>query len=273
MRRVDKVRVFLLIPFLVGAKRRPVPPPTPQLQPVVQAAQVVDLTHPLTSSVPHFPEGVPFSLTALATMEANAYSANSFTMGEHTGTHVDAPSHFIASGASVESLSPDVLIGPLVVIDIREKVAEDPDAMLGLSDITAWEQAHGIIPAGAIAMVLTGWGERWPDTANYQNKDDAGTMHFPGVGLEASQSLVTRKVACVGIDTLSTDGGSSTGFHQHKHFLASGAYQVENVANLDKVPAAGAVGIVAVLPVVDGSGAPARVLALVPSTSAIDVSE
>jgi kynurenine formamidase len=98
-------------------------------------------------------------------------------------------------------------------------------------------------------------------------------MHFPGVGLEASQSLVTRKVACVGIDTLSTDGGASTRFPQHKHFLASGAYHVENVANLDKVPAVGAVGIVAVLPVVGGSGAPARVLALVPSVPTAEPSE
>jgi len=178
---------------------------------------------------------------------------------------VDAPNHFAADGVAVDAIPPAALVGPLVVIDISTRVAVDPDAELTLADITAWEADNGIIPEGAIAMIYTGWSQHWPDTTAYQNKDEAGTMHFPGIGMDASQSLATRSVACIGIDTLSTDPGISTSFHQHKHFLGTGRYHVENVANLDKVPPVGAVGIVAPLPLMGGSGAPARVLALVPT--------
>ena len=258
------MRVLFLVPFLLAAKRAPPPPLPPQLQPSVAAATVVDLTHPLSSTVPYFPGGVPFAAETLATVEADGYYFNKFTTGEHTGTHVDAPNHFVAGAEGVDAILPRALIGPLVVIDISARVAEDPDTQLVLSDIAAWEAEHGIIPPGAIAMIRTGWDDHWPDTTKYQNKDEAGTMHFPGVGLDASQSLASRNVACIGIDTLSTDSGTSKLFHQHKHFLRTGRYHIENVTNLDKVPAAGAIGIVAPLPLVRGSGAPARVLALVP---------
>jgi kynurenine formamidase len=226
--------------------------------------RVVDLTHPLEPGIPFFPGGEDFARRATALLARDGYDASSFATGEHTGTHVDAPSHFAAGQPSVDLLPADWLIGSVARIDVREAAARDPDYQLAAADLRAWEERHGALAEGCFVFVWTGWGERWGDPALYRNADAAGVMHFPGVSLEASRYLAERGVRCIGIDTLSTDPGPSQDFAQHKHFLGAGGYHVENLANLERLPPCGAVAIVAPLPIAGGSGAPARVLAFVP---------
>ncbi|WP_437287804.1 cyclase family protein [Sorangium sp. So ce406] len=233
----------------------------------VAAARVVDLTHPITPEIPLYPGNKPFALETLSTVEKDAYYSNRFAMDEHAGTHVDAPAHFMAGAATVEQIAPEQLVGPAAVVDVTAKVAASPDYLVTVDDLRGWEARHGALGARHIVLVRTGWGARWSDPAKYRNQDAKGVMHFPGVSVEASRYLRERGVRGVGIDTLSTDPGPSQTFDQHKAFLGAGGYHIENLANLEQLPEAGAVVMVAPLPLARGSGAPARVLALVPASS------
>lgn len=226
---------------------------------------VVDLSQPLEPGIPVFPGGTPFTATTTATMDQGYYSRE-FAMGEHTGTHVDAPGHFVAGQGLLDSLAPGDLVAPLVVIDVHRQCAADPDFVLDQETLAAWEREHGPVPAGAVVALATGWERRWRDPDRYRNTGTDGVMHFPGYSPEVAEFLAAKRgVRALGIDTLSTDPGASTTFAQHKTFLAHGTYQIENLRNLDQVPATGATVIVGVLPIVDGSGGPARVLAIVPA--------
>ncbi|MGK3998277.1 cyclase family protein [Sorangium sp. So ce1024] len=233
----------------------------------IAAARVVDLTHPITPGMPLFPGNKPYALETLSTVEKDAYYSNRFAMDEHAGTHVDAPAHFRVGAATVEQMTPDQLVGAAAVVDVTAKVAASPDYQLTADDLRGWEARHGALGARHIVLVRTGWGARWSDPAKYLNQDAKGVMHFPGVSVEASRYLRERGVRGLGIDTLSTDPGPSETFEQHKTFLGDGGYHIENLANLEQLPEAGAVVVVAPLPLGRGSGAPARVLALVPAGS------
>jgi kynurenine formamidase len=226
--------------------------------------RVVDLTHALGPNVPVFPGGERFASENLARVETDGYFDNRFRTGEHTGTHVDAPAHFAAGGATVDAIAPEALVARIALIDIRERVAVDPDSSLAAADVLGWEQRHGRLGTAHVVLVRTGWGARWPDEARYRNADAAGVMHFPGVSVEASALLRARGVRAIGVDTLSMDPGRSTGFEEHRDFLAAGGYHLENLANLAELPETGAILVVGVLPIAGGSGAPARILALVP---------
>jgi kynurenine formamidase len=227
------------------------------------ASSVVDLTHPLHEQMPYWPGGVAFRLERLADYD-DGYRFHRFEMGENVGTHVDAPSHFIAGGRSVDMLPLSDLIVPAVVIDIEVQVARDADYELSATDIEHWEAEHGSIPEGSLALLRTGWAARATDPAAYVNMDEAGVMHFPGFGPDSARLLVELGVVGVGIDTLSVDHGPSEAFESHRIMLAAGRYQIENLANLDALPPTGATVVVGVLPVRDGSQAQARVFALLP---------
>jgi kynurenine formamidase len=226
--------------------------------------RVVDLTHTISASIPLFPGSEPLRHEVATTIEANGYFSARFTMGEHTGTHVDAPAHFAPGKLTVEQILPASLIGEAAVLDVTARVLANPDHALTLDDVFAWESQHGELTRRHMVLVRTGWGRRWPDDARYRNADAQGTMHFPGVSVAASRFIASRGVRCIGIDTLSTDPGPSQDFGQHKQFLSIGGFHLENLANLEELPAAGAILIVAPLPLESGSGSPARVLALVP---------
>ncbi|WP_236644323.1 cyclase family protein [Sorangium cellulosum] len=246
------------------------PSPAAQAAPAaldIATARVVDLTHPITPQMPLFPGNKPYASETLSTVEKDAYYSSRFSMDEHAGTHVDAPAHFKAGSPTVEQIAPEQLVGPAAVVDVTAKVAASPDHQVTVDDLRGWEAQHGALGAKHIVLIRTGWGARWSDPVKYLNQDAKGVMHFPGVSVEASRYLRERGVRCVGIDTLSTDPGPSQTFEQHKAFLGAGGYHIENLANLEQLPEAGAVVVVAPLPLARGSGAPARVLALVPPGS------
>ncbi|MCY1018148.1 cyclase family protein [Pyxidicoccus sp. MSG2] len=227
-------------------------------------ARVIDLGHPITPEMPLFPGGTRFNARVLGTVERDGYYIRQLELGEHGGTHVDAPAHFAAGTASVDQLPVEMLSGPAAVLDVTAQVAGNPDYAVSPTDIEAWERAHGPLQPQHLVLIRTGWASRWPDEQRYRNADAAGVLHFPGLSVAASQVLRQRKVRAIGIDTLSTDPGPNASFEQHKDFLPGGGYHIENLADLSALPPVGAFLVVSPLSVKDGSGAPARVFAFLP---------
>lgn len=224
---------------------------------------VVDLTHTLHPDIPVWPGNPLFELRNLARLPEHGYYSNAFSCAEHTGTHVDAPIHFVEGRRSMHEVPPLQLVGEICVIDVRDRVARNPDYLVSVRDLRDFENRYGQIPAGAFVIARTGWEDFWTDPKRYVNMDENGVMHFPGFGADAAKFLVGRNVAGVGIDTLSIDHGPSKDFIAHKILLGANKVAIENMANLRALPPRGATIIVGALKIRDGSGAPARVLALV----------
>ena len=227
---------------------------------------VVDLTHPINASVPTYElaEHADYQVKTVATIEKDKYFARKFSMPEHYGTHLDAPAHFARGMWTVDQIPAERLVAPLAILDVSAKVKANPDYRVSVEDIADWEQANGHIPDYAVVMVKTGWESRWNSVKAFRNPDAKGTMHFPGYSEDAAKFLVAaRNVLGLGIDTLSVDYGPSQDFPVHQFTLAHSVYHLENVANLDRVPASGAIVVVAPIKLEGGSGGPVRILALV----------
>lgn len=220
---------------------------------------VIDLTHPLDPSFPVVPAFQPLERTETHSIDVDGFASARLSFNEHSGTHIDAPAHFIAGGTTVDRLDPRHLIRPLCVITLRGH--GDPDCNLTASDVERWERTHGTIPAGAVAAAHTGWSERAPGT-EYLNLNGR-TPHFPGYTSEAAELLILgRGVVGLGIDTPSIDPGSSVAFEAHHITLGAGAIAIENLANLDAAKPVGATMCIGALPISGGTGTPARILAI-----------
>jgi kynurenine formamidase len=230
------------------------------------STRVVDMTYAINGNLPAWPgDGRTFEAKVEATPEKDGYFARSFWTLEHYGTHMDAPAHFPPGKEFLDQIPVAHLFAPAVVIDVREEAGKDPDYRLRVMRVEKWEALHGRIPAGAVVLLRTGWASRWPDQARYRNTDAAGVMHFPGFSVEAARLLIERGAVGLGIDTLSIDYGSSKDFEVHRVTLPAGLYQLENLANLDELPEAGAFLISAPIKLEGGSGGPVRVFALLPT--------
>jgi len=221
--------------------------------------RLIDLSHPLESRIPYWPGAGygPFRYAQINLLERDGKAAGVFEMPEHMGTHVDAPNHFVASPVSVERLQLETLIRPAVVFDITERAASDPGTLLEVSDVDAWEHRWGTVPRRSVALVRSGWAERWGDPDAFRN-----SMRFPAISEGAARCLVVeRGVVGIGVDTLSADNGEAHDSPCHRLVHGAGAYILENLANLEQLPALGAFVMIAPLPIAGGTGAPARVLA------------
>jgi kynurenine formamidase len=235
------------------------------------ASTIVDLTHPFDASTIYWPTSPSgFELKPLfngLTKGGFFYAANSFCSPEHGGTHLDAPRHFAQGHLTNADIPVERFMGPAVVIDIAEKAAAEPDYRLRLEDIMAFEAAHGRIAEGAIVLLRTGWSARWPDRKAYLGDDtpgDASRLHFPGFGAEAAALLANeRHVRMIGVDTASVDHGPSRDFPVHRIVAAADVSGLENLANLDRLPATGAIVIALPMKITGGSGGPARIIAVV----------
>ncbi|HET7440815.1 MAG TPA: cyclase family protein [Terriglobales bacterium] len=227
---------------------------------------VVDLTHTINGNVPTYEpsEKAAYQVKTVATIEKNGYFAREISLPEHFGTHIDAPAHFARGSWTADQIPAERLLAPLAVIDVSKNVQNNADYQVSVQDIAQWEEEHGQIPQGAVVMADTGWDARWNMADRYRNADAKGVMHFPGYSMEAAKFLVeARGVLGLGIDTLSIDYGPSKKFEVHQYTLGHGLYHLENVANLDRTPAAGALAVVAPMKLDGGSGGPVRILALV----------
>ena len=227
------------------------------------ATSIVDLTHELHDAMAYWPGGVPFKKTLLVDYR-QGYLLHKFEMGENTGTHVDAPAHFVQGRKTIDQLALSELIVPAVVIDVSKNAQANPSYQLSARDVEAWEAKHGKIAAGSLVILNTGWHKRFNEPKRYINMDADKVMRFPGFGPDSAKLLVERSVAGIGIDTLSIDFGASKDFQAHRIMLAANKYQIENLANLDALPPTGATVFVGVLPVRGGSQAQARIVAFLP---------
>jgi kynurenine formamidase len=169
----------------------------------------------------------------------------------------------LKDGKTIDHIESRRLIAPVVVIDVRAQAKENQDYRLSIADLEAFERG-GRVPEGAAVLLLTGWDKRYNDAEKYRNPDKAGALHFPGYSEEAIRYLLRRNIVALGIDTLSIDYGLSKDFAGHKLSHGGGLYHIENMTNLDKLPARGAAIFVGALPIEGGSGSPARVLAIAP---------
>ncbi|KAH9505597.1 hypothetical protein Btru_055996 [Bulinus truncatus] len=232
---------------------------------------VIDLSHTLDKDSLKWPTGSDFTLTILSRgWQGNKkfwYEMNKFDTPEHISTHLDAPSHFSENAWRLHEIPADRLVGPGIVIDVRDQVSTNDDYRLQVSDLENWETFHGAIPKGAIVLMWSGWDSRYPQktlTFNTDTPDDVSTFHFPGFHPDAATWLVNnRHIRMIGVDTPSTDYGQSKDFEVHR--IISNAYVMglENVNNLGQLPAAGFMVVAAPIKMYDGSGVPVRLLALV----------
>jgi kynurenine formamidase len=266
-RTIRIVLCLAAIPLLGPAPQHKPTPHDRWLEGVANGkTQVVDMTYAINDKMPAWPgDSHTFEAKTNATVEKNGYFTRSFWMLEHYGTHMDAPAHFPPGKITIDEIAVTHFFGPAVVIDIRVEAAKDPDYRLRVTRVEKWEAAHGHIPAGAIVLLRTGWGSRWPDQARYRNMDSSGMMHFPGYSVEAAKVLIERGAVGLGIDTLSIDYGESKNFEVHRVDLPAGLFNLENLANLDQLPEAGAFLVAAPIKLEGGSGGPCRVFAILPS--------
>jgi kynurenine formamidase len=226
--------------------------------------RVVDLTQPLDEGTVLWPGSPPLTAETLLTVKHDGFYNRRLTLMEHSGTHFDAPCHMCEGGDTVDAIDPAKLVRPVAMIDVSAEMAGDPDATLTVQQVQAFEAAHGRIPDGAAAFLRTGWEEFNRDPARYANAP--GELRFPGFGPDAARFLVDeRDVAGLGVDTLGIDPGIATDFVVHRLIShPKGVWHLEGLTNLSQLPPLGAWVVVGVLKLTDGSGGPARVIALVP---------
>jgi kynurenine formamidase len=241
--------------------------------------RVVDLTQPLSADSPLLPlpaqwnNTPPFHLTELSRYDDRgpAWYWNAFETGEHTGTHFDAPVHWISGkdlpNNTVDQIPPAQFVGPACVVDVTADVAHDSDFLVTPDLLRSWEKTHGKIPPASWLLLRTGWSKR-TNAEEYINVKDDGP-HTPGWAPEASQFLAReRDVLGVGVETVGTDAGQAARmqppFPNHFIMHGSGKFGLAGLCNLDQLPPMGAVVIAAPLKIVGGSGSPLRVIAITP---------
>ncbi|XDA99183.1 cyclase family protein [Sulfitobacter sp. LCG007] len=224
-------------------------------------SRIVDMTHKLSPRFPTFFGEPGISMEQQFFFDKDGFNLYDLTINEHTATHIDAPLHFSADGASVDEIEVANLVVPLCVIHIHERAASDPDAQVTPDDIKAWIDANGPIPDKACVAMHSGW-EKKVETDSYVGRDDKG-MHFPGFHIEATTMLLEETTASsIAVDTLSLDFGQSADFATHYAWLPSGRYGIENIKNLAEVPEAGATLVVGAPNHAGGTGGPARIFAM-----------
>jgi kynurenine formamidase len=237
----------------------------------IDETRIIDLTYAFGAETVYWPTAKAFQLETVVhgkTAAGYFYAANNFCSAEHGGTHMDAPIHFAEGKASAEQVPLASGIGPIARIDVSAQAAADADYRLGVADLEAWEKRHGRIPDGAIVVMYSGWGARWPDRKRYLGTDVAGdttNLHFPGFSRAAAEFLVReRRIDAIGVDTPSIDHGPSRDFIVHQVIHGANKPAFENLANLDRVPATGATLIALPMKIAGGSGGPLRAIALLP---------
>lgn len=230
-------------------------------------ATFTDLTHPFHPGQPRFSAFPDEERTVVFDYPlGHAFQVHRYSFVGQWGTHVDPPVHFIDGGRTVDQLPVSEMLLPLVVLDITAKAAADPDAVPSLDDIAAWEARNGRIPAGSFVALRTGWASRWPDAERFYNRSADGVPHTPGWSRPVLEELLERRgVTAVGHEQIDTDPGSATakGDYSLEHYvLAQDRWQIELLANLDKLPEAGALIIATWPKAKGGSGFPARAVAI-----------
>jgi kynurenine formamidase len=228
-------------------------------------SRVIHLSHVIDTNIPQWPGDPPVEFTPVAELQDDGYYLRCFSLGEHSGTHINAPNSFYQAGVGIDQYSAQSLILPAVVIDICAVAAINPDYVLTVADVLAWEGEHGEIPVANMVLLHTGWQAKWFDKTAFLNQDLQGIMHFPGFGRDATEFLLNkRQIAGVGIDTHGVDSGQDHSFTTNRLVLAQQGIVLENLTNLEQLPPTGTTLAIGVIRLRRGSGSPVGVLALVP---------
>jgi len=232
------------------------------------ALQVADLTHSFDNTTLYWPTAMAdrfrFYKKIVHGKGPTFYSMNMFCAAEHGGTHLDAPIHFAEGKKTVGQIHITDLIGNLSVIDVKQKSSTNPDYLIGEPDFIEYEKRNGKINDGSIILLNSGWSKYWPNATLYYGtaSNDTTILHFPGLSPAGARWLIdNRKVKAVGIDTASIDYGQSQDFQAHRILMAQNIPVFENVANLDIVPAKGAIVYALPMKIGEGTGAPLRIIA------------
>jgi kynurenine formamidase len=238
------------------------------------AVEIVDLTAPLVETTPVLVLPEPFANTSTFRLEelsryderGPGWYWNDIHTGEHTGTHLDAPIHWITGrdAGDISQLAPGKLVAPAAVLDMA---GADPDFLLEIQHVKAWEEAHGPLPEGGWLLYRTGWDTRAHSQEEFLNADETGP-HTPGVSVDCAKWLAEQTpILGLGVETVGTDAGTAHSFDPafpcHTYLLGAGKYGLTQLRNLQLLPPTGAVLVTGPLPIVGGSGSPTRVLALV----------
>jgi kynurenine formamidase len=227
--------------------------------------KVVDLSHPVGPTVPVWPGDPKVIFEGVADLDRDGFALRRFSMGEHSGTHMNAPASFHPGGVTIDAYAPEDLVAPTAVIDLCAKALDYPDYTLNRGDVQAWEELNGPVADGAVVLLHTGWQERWSEPNRYFGYDASGGPHFPGFGLDAADYLLSdRGAAGLGIDTHGLEPGVSVGFPVNSLVLRQPRLALENLTSLDCLPPTGATIVVGILRLEGGSGSPVSVLAFVP---------
>jgi kynurenine formamidase len=244
---------------------------SPYLQGLLDETKVIDLTYNFDDRTIYWPTAKNFRWEKESWGKSKGgfwYTAARYSGSEHGGTHLDSPIHFGEGKMTTEEIPLSNLIAPAIVIDISKACADNPDYRLTTTDISDWEKANGQIPSRTIVLVHTGWGKFWLNKKRYLGTDrpgDTANLRFPGISAEAAVLLAgDRKIDGVGIDTASIDYGRSKIFIAHQVFNGANIYALENVANLEKLPAKGAFLIALPMKIRGGTGGPVRIIAILP---------
>ena len=241
---------------------------------VLHGKQFVDLTHAFGPGIPHWPGFPNEKRTTLYYYDqgvgslGSGFFAQQYTLVGQWGTHVDPPAHFAKGKRTVDEIDVKEMLLPLVVLDVHQAVATNPDYTITIADVDDWERKHGPVPAGAFVAMRTDWSKRWPDPVKMRNEDGRKVAHYPGWSLPVLKFLYEkRKITASGHETTDTDPGiaaSKDDFTLEAYILGRNHYQIELLTNLDKVPEAGALAVVTFPKPKRGSGFPARVFAISP---------
>lgn len=241
---------------------------------VTKGRKILEMTYPFGVRSIYWPTGKAFKAEPMFWGKNDQgwwYASNDYSANEHGGTHADAPVHFYENGRTMEQIPIEEWIGPAVKIDVTKQCARDRDYLLKKKDIINFEKLHGKIPPGAWVIMYTGIGTRhYPDAekvlgTKMKGPEAVKQLSFPGFSLEAVQFLLQhRDITGIAIDTPSIDYGKSTDFPVHRELCRGDKLAVENIANLDKLPSTGATLYVMPMLIEKGTGAPARIFAILP---------
>lgn len=231
------------------------------LLPLLLNFQLIDLSHTLQDGIPSWNGSCGFAQEIIVDYEHEGVRVHGITMEAGIGTHIDAPSHFIPDGQTIDQIPLEQCFAPLVVINVVDKSHQDYE--VSVEDIANYEKQYGTIANAAFVFVYTGWDKKWPDPVAYRNVDAQGHKHFPGVSAAAAALLLERGIVGLGIDTLSPDGCQYT-FPVHHLLFNKNVYIAENMTNGSAVPASGAYIAIMPLKIGQGTESPVRAVAFVP---------
>ncbi len=263
LRTIENYFIFFTLIFLFFLGCRP----QPQLK-----VKILEMTYPFDENSIYWPTAKPFQLSKVfwgKTEGGYWYASNEFAASEHGGTHVDAPVHFADGGRTIDQIPLEEWIGPAVKIDVTSKCSADRNYLLQIDDVFEWEKRNGRIKPGSWVIMYTGLGTvHYPDKKAVLGTDKSGPealpeLSFPGFSPEVTEFLIKeRNIKGIAIDTPSIDYGQSKDFKVHQILCKAEKLALENIANLDELPEKGAILYVIPMLIKNGTGAPARVFAI-----------